>query len=137
MGLYSGVTGKISTKIGSAGAAKDLLHCSDWEVSLTKAMIEASSFGDTYKEKVTSMKDWSAKISGSTDFSADSGQEALFDAFESGEKIEGAFYLDSDTFIKGDCYVTDLNITHSAEGKSEISISLAGSGAPTKTVPTL
>lgn len=137
MALYSGVTGKISTKIGSASSETDLLHLSTWTVSLTKSMIEVVSFGNDYKEKVPSVKDWSAKSDGTTDFSADSGQAALMDAFESGTEIMASFYLDEDTFLSGKCYITDLEIKHDAEGKSEISISLAGSGKASLTTPTV
>lgn len=135
MSLYSGVTGKISTKIGAEDAAKDLLHMSTWDVSLTKAMIEVTSFGNDYKEKIPGIKDWSAKADGTTDFSADSGQSALVEAFESGAKIEGSFYLDDDTFLSGECYITDLQITHDAAGASKISISVAGSGKAALTTP--
>lgn len=136
MALYSGVTGKISTKTGTAETESDLLHMATWDVSLTKSMIEVTSFGNDYKEKVPSVKDWSAKADGTTDFSADSGQAALIDAYENGAEIAAAFYLDEDTFLSGKCYITDLDITHDAEGASKISISLAGSGKASLTKPT-
>lgn len=135
MALYSGVTGKISTKIGT-GEAKDLLHMATWSVSLTKAMIEVTSFGSDYKEKVPGIKDWTAKSDGTADFASTSGQADLIDAFENGTVIEGAFYLDDDTFLKGNCYITDLQIDHDAAGAAKISISVAGSGKATLTTPT-
>lgn len=135
MSLYSGVTGKISTKIGEA-AAKDLLHMSTWNVTLSKNMIEVTSFGDDYTENVPSIKKWTAKADGTTDFASASGQAELQQAFENGTLIEASFYLDNDTFFTGNCYITDLQIDHDAANASKISISIAGSGAPTLTVPT-
>lgn len=135
MALYSGVTGKISVKKGK-DAAIDIVHMATWSVELTKEIIDVVSFGDDYKEKVPSIKDWSASADGTADFDADGGQEMLVDAFESGEKLTGSFYLDDDTFLVGDCYIESLSIEHAADGKADISISLAGSKAVTLTAPT-
>lgn len=134
MALYSGVTGKLSVKKGVAEAV-DIVHMASWSVDLTKEIIEVVSFGDDYKEKVASIKDWSASADGAADFAADGGQKMLLDAFESGEKITGSFYLDDDTFLVGDCYIESVTIEHAADGKADISISLAGSKAVALTVP--
>jgi len=134
MALYSGVTGKISIKKGK-DTAIDIVHMSSWSVEMTKEIIDVVSFGDDYKEKVPSIKDWSASADGSADFAADGGQKMLLDAFESGEKLTGSFYLDDDTFLVGDCYIESLSIEHAADGKGDISISLAGSKAVSLTVP--
>lgn len=58
------------------------------------------------------------------------------DAFENGTKLTASFYLDKDTFLVGDCYVESLTVEHAADGKGDISISLAGSQAATLTLPT-
>lgn len=135
MALYSGVTGKISVKKGK-GDAVDIVHMATWSVELTKEIIDVVSFGEDYKEKVPSIKDWSASADGTADFDTDGGQKMLADAFESGEKLTGSFYLDEDTFLVGDCYIESLSIEHAADGKADISISLAGSKAVTLTAPT-
>ena len=135
MALYSGVTGKISVKKG-AEEAVDIIHMATWSVELTKEIIPVVSFGDDYQEKVPSIKDWSASADGTADFDADGGQKMLLDAFDSGEKLTGSFYLDADTFLVGDCYIESLTIEHAADGKADISISLAGSKAVALTVPT-
>lgn len=136
MALYSGVTGKISVKKGTDDAI-DIVHMASWSVELTKEIIDVVSFGDDYKEKIPSIKDWSASADGTADFDADGGQKMLLDAFESGEKLTGSFYLDDDTFLVGDCYIESLSIEHAADGKADISISLAGSKAVALTVPTV
>lgn len=133
--LYSGVTGKISIKPGIAGVAKDIAHLANWTVDLSKEMIEVVSFGDDYKEKIPSIKDWSASADGAVDFAANSGQKDLMDAYEDGTKVEASFYLDTGTFFKGDAYVESLSFSHAADGSAEISISLAGSGGVMLTVP--
>lgn len=135
MALYTGVTGKLSITKGT-DTEKDLVHIASWNVSLSKEILEVLSFGEDYKEKVPSIKDWSASADGTADFDDNSGQKALVDAFESGDKLTGTFYLNETTFLKGDCYVESLEIDHAADGKADISISLAGSKAAILTVPT-
>ena len=130
MALYTVVTGKISIKNG-AGAETDILHMSSWSVELSKEIVESVSFGMDYKEKVPAIKDWSASADGDADFDTESGQKILLDAFESGAELTGSFYLDEDTFLVGKCFVESLSISHAADGKAEVSISLAGSGAAT------
>lgn len=132
--LYSGVTGKLSIKKGAAEAV-DILHMSNFSVELTKEILEVMSFGNDYKEKIPSIKDWSASADGTADFDTTSGQKTLVDAFEDGAKLEGSFYLDATTFLKGDCYIESISIEHAADGKADISISLAGSDAVLLTVP--
>lgn len=133
--LYTGVTGKLSTKIGAA-TATDVAHISNWSVDLSREMLESVSFGgDGYKEKIPSIKDWTASSDGDADFATASGQKALLDAYEAGTVVEASFYLDTTTFFKGDAYIESLSISHAADGKAEISISLSGSGGILLTVP--
>lgn len=134
MALYSGVTGKLSIKTGS-GTEKDLLHMATWSVELTKKILEVPSFGQEYMEKVPSLKDWSASADGTADFATESEQKELVDAFDNGTKLTASFYLNTNTFLTGDCYVESLTIKHDSEGKADISISLAGSQAVTLTLP--
>ena len=129
MALYSGVTGSISVD------GNKLLHMSNWDVSLSKDILEVVSFGEDYKEKVPSIKDWSATSDGSTDFATGGGQKELHEAFESGAPLEAEFYLDENTFLGGTAFIESLNISHAADGKSDISIGLAGSGANILTLP--
>lgn len=134
MALYTGVTGKLAFKKGAATEV-DIVHMANFSVSLSKEILEVISFGNDYKEKVPSIKDWSASADGTADFAADGGQKMLLDAFEDGAKLQGSFYLDDTTFLQGDCYVESLEISHAADGKADVSISLAGSNAVTLTVP--
>ena len=62
-----------------------------WSVEMTKEIIDVVSFGDDYKEKIPSIKDWSASADGTADFDTAGGQKDLVDAFESGEKVYGQF----------------------------------------------
>ncbi len=134
MALYTGVTGKLSIKRGTATEV-DIVHMSTFSVELSKEILEVISFGNDYKEKIPSIKDWTASAEGTADFAADGGQKLLLEAFESGEMLTASFYLDEDTFLQGKCFVESVSVSDAADGKADISISLAGSNAVVLTVP--
>ena len=131
--LYTGVTGYI--KLGESASAKTLAHMSSWEVELSKDIIEVVSFGNDYKEKVPSIKDWSASADGAVDFSTESGQKELLDAFENGTLLTFGFGITDTIFMEGTGYIESLTITDEADGNVTISISVAGSNAITLTLP--
>lgn len=133
MALYTGVTGYI--KIGTAPSAKSLAHMSSWEVELSKDIIEVVSFGNSYKEKVPSIKDWSASAEGAVDFDTESGQKQLLDAFENGTLLTFGFGITDTIFMEGTGYIESLTITDEADGNVSLSISVAGSNAITLTLP--
>lgn len=129
--LYTGVTGYI--KVGSGASGKALAHMSSWEVELSKDIIEVVSFGNDYKEKVPSIKDWSASADGAVDFATDSGQKELINAFEDGTLLTFGFGITETIFMEGTGYIESLTITDEADGNVSLSISVAGSNAITLT----
>lgn len=136
--LYTGVTGSIKVAEyngNTAGTASALAHMANWTVNITREMIEVVSFGSSYKEKIPSIKDWSASSDGKADFDSDNGQAKLVEAFENGTKLRASFYLDENTFLEGDCYIKSLDVEHAADGAGDISISLAGSNAVELNLP--
>lgn len=130
MALYTGVTGYI--KVGTT----QLAHMSNWSLELSKEILEVISFGNTYKEKVPSIKDWSASSDGSADFNTTDGQKMLVDAFEDGTLLTFGFGLDEDTFFEGTGYIESLTIEDAADGKADISVSVAGSNGVVLNLPT-
>ena len=136
--LYTGVTGSIKVaeyNENTAGTASALAHMANWTVNITLEMIEVVSFGSSYKEKIPSIKDWSASSDGKADFDSANGQAKLVGAFENGTKLRASFYLDENTFLEGDCYIESLDVEHAADGAGDISISLAGSNAVELNLP--
>jgi predicted secreted protein len=133
MALYTGVTGFI--KEGPSTASNTMVHMSSWEVELSRDMIEAVSFGDTYKEKVPAIKDWKAKAEGSADFASAVYQAALVTAFENGTLLVFGFGLSPTSYFTGSGYVESLTIKTSADNKADISISIAGSSGIVLTSP--
>lgn len=132
MALYTGVTGYI--KFGSGVANQDVAHMSTWEVELSKEIVEVVSFGRSYKEKVPSIKDWSASAEGAADFDAGAGQADLLEAFETGELLTFGFGITPEIFIEGTGYIESLTISDEADGNVSVSISVAGSDAVVLTI---
>lgn len=125
--LYTGVTGFI--KFGEAAATDAIAHMSSWEVELSKDMVEVVSFGNDYKEKVPSIKDWSASAEGAADFDAASGQAELVAAFEAGTLLTFGFGITDTLIFVGTGYIESLTISNEADGNVSLSISVAGSDA--------
>ena len=134
MSMYTGVTGKLSIKQGE-GAKTDVAHINNWSVELKKEMIEDLSFGNQYKERIPSTKDWTASSEGKADFASTSGQKLLLDAYNDGLLITATFSLTDTIYFEGDAYVESLSFKDSADGAGEISISLVGNGGIELTVP--
>jgi len=135
MALYQGVTGKISIK-KDGGTEEFLVHMTTWNVDLTKAIDETAYFGGSateegFTEKTPGVKSWTASADGAADFGSTSGQKSLMDAYLNDDVITGTFYLDENTGMKGDGIVESLTISHAADGKGEISISISGNKVPT------
>lgn len=146
--IYTGVTGKISisksltsAQTGSDnapeafGAAQDITHMSSWSVDLKRDIVEVLSFGSMYKEKVPSVRSWTASFKGKADFDVSGGQGLLVEAYEDAVKVRAAFHLSADTFLLGEAYVESLSISHSADDTADISIRLIGCNATELTAP--
>ena len=129
---YTGLTAKV--KIGSGDAAKVIGYMSGLDLSLEQDVIEILSFGDKYKDKVPSIKDWSASVDGTFAMTAGSTQEELYTAYENDETITIGTYLDDTTYFEGQALVQSLNISSAPDDKTSISCELAGKGAITRSV---
>lgn len=138
MALYQGVTGKLA--LGQDSAETYLAHMTSWSVDFSTSIDETPFFGGSkteegYTEKTPGAKSWTASADGAADFATDSGQRELMTKYLNQEPVVGTFYLNAETAIQGEAYIESLSISHSADGKAEISISLSGNGAPTMIYP--
>jgi len=135
MALYQGVTGKISTKKEDGGTEEYLVHMTNWSVDTTKAIDETAYFGGSatqegFTEKTPGVKSWTASADGAADFGAESGQKGIMDAYLNDDILTCTFYLDENTGVQGEGIIESLTISHAADGKGEISISVSGNGVP-------
>ena len=135
MALYQGVTGKISTKASAGGTEEYLAHMTSWNVDMSMAIDEQAFFGGSkaeegFTEKTPGVKSWTASGDGAADFATTSGQNTLLQAYLDQEPLIFTFYLDENTGLQGEGYIESLSISHSADGKAEMSISVSGNKTP-------
>ena len=96
---YTGLTAAL--KIGTGDQAKTVAYISGFNLSVSRDIIEILAFGKQYKEKVASIKDWSASIDGTVAFESGGTQEEIINAFESGEPLTFGMYLNDTTYFEG------------------------------------
>ena len=126
---YTGLTAAI--KIGTSPSAVTIAYVSGFNLSLSKDIIEILAFGHEYKEKVPSIKDWSATIDGTVALAANGSQKQLFDAFESGDPITVGCYLSDAVYFEGSALVSSFEIDAAPDDAITLSSELAGTGAVT------
>lgn len=121
----TGLTAKVS--IGE----EDLAYVSGCTLSLSKDIIEIIAFGKTYKEKVPAIKDWTLSIDGTAALAADSTQDKLLKAFESGDTLIFKMYLNDTTLFTGNGLVSSFELDAAPDDKISLKSEVAGTGATT------
>lgn len=123
MALYSGKTGYIKL------ADKVIAHMSSFSLELSTEIIEVVAFGNTYKEKIPSIMDWSASADGNCDFATTSGQAELIEAYQNGTLVTIGLGITEKIFFEGTAYIESLSIENASDDSPTISIEFAGSNA--------
>ena len=98
-------------------------------------MIEILSFATAYKEKVPTIKDWSASIDGTVAFATGGAQKALYDAYDAGTLIELGVYLNDAVYFTGSGYVQSMSVSTAPDDKANLTAEISGSGAIILTIP--
>lgn len=129
---FTGLTA--SVKLGGNSAAELIGYISGVSLELSKDIIEIIQFGAQYKEKVPSIKDWTASVEGTAAFSTDGAQKKLWDAFESGEAITIGIYLNEKTYFEGAALMSSLSLDAAPDDKISISGEMSGTGTVTLTI---
>lgn len=76
-----------------------------WELSSSADILDITSFGDDWKNKLAGLKDWNAKASGQYDFSDTDGQKAIWDAFLAGSTVGLELSPDGTQKFTGNAYI--------------------------------
>lgn len=127
---YTGLTA--SVKIGDP--AEVIAYVSGVDLTLEKDIIEILAFGMEYKEKVPAIKDWNVSIDGTVALAAGGTQEALKDAFDSGDAIIIGVFMNEFNYFEGSGYVQSFNINAAPDDKINLTSEIAGTGAVVLTV---
>lgn len=127
--VYNGIVGAIKT--GPTATATAIAHMANWNLNMSREAIPVTSFGSEWKENLPGVKEWDADFDGTADFATGSGQEALQTAFDDGTTLTFGFYLNATKYFEGQGIITEFSVSHDAEGKADISISVTGTGGVT------
>jgi predicted secreted protein len=125
MAAIVGLTG--SVLIGANTVA--LLN--DAEITPSADILDKTSFGDTWKTKLSGLKDWTAKASGSFDFTDTNGQKALWDAFVNGTTVSLKLTPDGTQNFTGTALVKSPPIKTSVDALVSVEFDFEGTGALT------
>lgn len=128
MALYTGKTGYIKITNDSEVSTK-VAHMSSFSLDMSMDIIEVVSYGDSYKEKMPSIKDWSASADGRCDFETGSGQEDLINAHQNGDLVTIGLGLTDTIFFEGTAYIESITVDSDVEDSPTVSIEFAGSNA--------
>lgn len=126
---YSGLTARVQLNGVTIGYLNSL------ELSLEKDIAEVLQFGAQYKEKLPTIKNWTASSEGTVAFAAGESQHKLYQAFESGEFVTLTIKLDEGVYFEGSALISTLSISGSPDDALSISVEFEGSGAILFTLP--
>jgi len=117
---------------GNAGSfklgANTVLEIDQWQLDVTPGLEETQSFGDTWKERTLTLKEWSGSASGRLDNTDTNGHVALATAFLAGSTVAGRWYYSATAYYSGTAFVT-ASITAAENGLMTVSYSFNGTGA--------
>ena len=121
---------------GNAGSFKlstnTVLEIDTWTLDISTGLEETQSFGDTWKERTATIKEYSGTAAGRFDDTDTNGHVALNTAVLAGTTVAARFYIDGTNYYSGTVYVqASLNVTEN--GLVTVSYSFTGTGALTYT----
>lgn len=126
---YSGLTARVELNSVVIG------YINSVSLSLEKDIAEVIQFGAQYKEKLPTIKNWTASSDGTVAFEAGDAQHKLYQAFESGEEVTLKVKLDESVYFEGTALIASLEINGSPDEAMNISVEFEGSGAISFTLP--
>lgn len=122
MAVLKGYSGNIkvgTTTIGEMG---------DWSLDVNTDIVDSSAFGDEWKKKTATQKDWSGSCNGRLDPN-DAGQTAL----TIGADVTMRFYEDSGHYYSGAGIVESISRSAAVGGVIEVTFNFTGNGELTYT----
>ena len=126
---YSGLTARVQLNGQTIGYLNSL------ELNLEKDIAEILQFGAQYKEKLPTIKNWTASSEGTVAFAAGESQHKLYQAFESGEFVTLTIKLDEGVYFEGQALISSLSISGSPDDALSLSAEFEGSGGLAFTLP--
>ena len=122
----------MATLAGNAGSfkigANTVAEMDTWSLDISPGTEETQSFGDTWKERTLTLKDWSGSAAGRLDISDTNGHVAIQTAFLAGTVVACRFYVNGSNYYSGNAFVQPA-ISTPENGLVTVTYTLTGSGA--------
>jgi hypothetical protein len=121
---------------GNAGSFRlttnTVLEIDTWTLDVSTGLEETQSFGDTWKERTATIREFTGTASGRFDNTDTNGHVALNTALLGGTNFAARFYINATNYYSGTCFV-QASLNASENGLVTVSYTLTGSGALTYT----
>lgn len=99
----------MATLAGNAGAFKvgtnTVAEMDTWSLDVSPGLEETQSFGDTWKERTLTLKEYSGSASGRLDITDTNGHVAIQTAILAGTVIAARFYVNGSNYYSGNVFV--------------------------------
>ena len=124
----AGKNGKVLIGTGTSA----VLSIKSWSLELSLDTLETTALGDDWKNFIAGLKEWSASCEGDYAITTDTtGQQALQDAYISGETITVKLYVDDTHYYTGSAFINSLSVEDPVDDVVSASFELTGTGALT------
>lgn len=128
---YTGLTARVQLNGTTIG------YINNVTLNLEKDIAEVLQFGAQYKEKLPTIKNWTASSDGTVAFESGDAQHKMYQAFESGELVTLTVKLDEGVYFEGNALVKSLEISGAPDSAMSISVDFEGSGGINFNLPEL
>lgn len=126
-GLFGSV---VITSAGTVPGTAAVIGMGEWSLDIGHNTVETTAFGDTFKRRITGIREYSGSFSGNDD--TDSSNTTLRNAILGGSVIALRLYDGTATYYNcGSVYLEGGNPQISIDGKGEASWDFNGDGTLT------
>lgn len=122
MAVLSGNAGSIRI------AANTIAEMDAWTLDASTGLEETQAFGDVWKERTATIRDWSGTGAGRFDNTDTNGHVALNTAVLAGTTVAVRFYINSTNYYSGNAFV-QAALNASENGLVTVSYTFTGNGA--------
>jgi predicted secreted protein len=117
---------------GNAGSFRlttnTVAEIDNWTMDVSTGLEETQAFGDTWRERTATIRDWSGTASGRFDPADTNGHAALSTAALGGTTVTGRFYINGTNYYSGTAFV-QASLAAAENGLITVSYTFTGSGA--------
>ncbi|NBW14696.1 MAG: hypothetical protein EBR82_42525 [Caulobacteraceae bacterium] len=117
---------------GNAGSfrlsANTVAEIDTWTLDVSTGLEETQSFGDTWKERTATIREWSGTAAGRFDNTDTNGHVALNTAFLGGTTVSARFYINGTNYYSGTAFV-QASVSAAENGLVTVSYTITGSGS--------